>query len=112
MSRSAISTVGNAYIRFMLGSGVGDSTGSFRCYRREILERGDLDGIHSRGYVYLPELLFRLKRAGATVAEVPITYIDRQHGKSKISWPIVLEAFTRVTALGFERLVGSGKPRG
>ncbi len=102
--RRLTSTMGNAYIRFMLRTGVADNTTSLRCYRRDVLARVPLERITSRGYVYLPELMLRLVRAGARVAEVPSIYVDRQLGVSKISWKIVAEAFTKVTALGFTRL--------
>lgn len=104
--RRATSTLGNAYIRFMLATGVHDNTNSFRCYSREVLDPAVIDAVNARGYVYLPELMFRLRRAGARVVELPTVYIDRKLGASKISWHIIAEAFGRVTVLGLSRLTG------
>jgi glycosyltransferase involved in cell wall biosynthesis len=104
--RRAVSRAGSAYARAMLGVRVRDCTSGFRCYRREALARFEVDSIHSEGYCFLIEVLDRARRNGSAVKEVPIKYIDRQAGRSKISRRIVLEALARTTALGASRLLG------
>lgn len=101
--RRALSRCGSAYARWALGSRVRDCTSGFRCYRREALERVDLGSLRSEGYTFLVELLAALLDSGATVAEEPITYVDRHSGRSKISRAIVLEALIRTTALALRR---------
>lgn len=111
-ARRAVSTMGNAYIRLMLGLGVKDSTTNFRCYRRGLLETAELDEAASSGYSVLPELLFRMRRNGKySVVEVPTVYVQRKLGKSKISWKIVFESLLRTTSWGVTRMV-SGFPSG
>lgn len=115
--RRAVSRTGSAYARTLLGLGVKDCTSGFRCYSSECLNRVDLAAIRSEGYSFLVELLFRLSQAGACVREVPITYVDRERGASKISKRIIFEALWRVTALGLSRIVRpnrtcAGKPDG
>ena len=75
----------NAYARWMLGLSVRDCSGAFRCYRTDQLRRIDLAQMRSRGYSYLEELLWMLKRSGARIVEIPIVFTDRQHGQTKIS---------------------------
>ena len=75
---------------------VRDLTGGFKCYRREVLERIDLDAVSSRGYAFQIETTYRALRAGFRVVEVPITFVDRRAGTSKMSRAIVLEAIWRV----------------
>lgn len=104
--RRAVSKTGSAYARFMLGVPVQDCTSGFRCYRREALERVPLASLRSDGYCFLIEMLAELHAVGAAFAEVPISYVDRQHGESKISKRIIIEALYRTTALGFARLAG------
>lgn len=104
--RLAVSHQGSAYARLMIGTSVRDCTSGYRCYRRDVLERLDLDTITSRGYSFLIEVLARVLAKGARVEEVPITYVDRRAGASKISYPIILEALGRTTAIGFGRLFG------
>jgi dolichol-phosphate mannosyltransferase len=104
--RLAVSRWGSAYARLMIGAGVRDCTSGFRCYRAQVLARVDLGSIRSEGYAFLIEVLARLLAQSAEVAEVPITYVDRQHGASKISGPIVAEALWRTTMLGVGRLAG------
>ena len=81
--RRLTSRLVNAYARLILGTGVRDSSGSFRCYDLEALRRVDLDAIRSRGYSFFEEMLFRCRRAGLRFAEVPITFVDRRAGSSK-----------------------------
>jgi dolichol-phosphate mannosyltransferase len=99
-SRIAISKIGNGYARFMLQSRVRDLTAGFRVYRRELLERLIATPIVAEGYAFQVELAVRADRLGAAITEVPITFIERQHGRSKMSLKIVIEALTLVTRWG------------
>jgi dolichol-phosphate mannosyltransferase len=101
--RRAISRIGNAYARVMLGSGIRDLTSGFRVYRADALESVDLDTIASQGYCFQIELAWRLERTGHAVVEHPITFVERAVGRSKMHLGIVLEALARVTAWGVTR---------
>ena len=100
--RRLISGSGNSFARFMLGVPIHDCTAGFRCYRREILRDIDLDTIQSQGYAFQIELVYRAMKQGFKIVEIPIIFIDRRIGKSKMSHRIVIEAFTYVlrTCLG------------
>ena len=80
-----------------------DLTGGFKCYRREVLERIDLDAIDSRGYAFQIETTYRALLAGFRVVEIPITFADREVGQSKMSRAVVLEAIWRVPLLRIRR---------
>lgn len=95
MSRSI-----NVYARLLLGLKTQDNSGSFRCYRTKILEKFDFDGIVSRGYSFLEEILFRLRKTGASFAEVPIVFVDRRFGSSKINKKETLAALWILLRLG------------
>jgi dolichol-phosphate mannosyltransferase len=97
--RRLISEGGSLYARLLLGVPVRDLTGGFKCYRREVLERIDLGAITSKGYAFQIETTYRALRAGFRVKEIPITFVDREHGGSKMSRTIVLEAIWKVPAL-------------
>ena len=97
--RRAISAWGSLYARVLLGVPVRDLTGGFKCFRRHVLERIDLDAISARGYAFQIETTYRALRAGFRVVEVPIRFHDRRAGGSKMSRTIVLEAIWRVPAL-------------
>jgi dolichol-phosphate mannosyltransferase len=97
--RRFVSAGGSFYARTLLGVPIRDLTGGFKCFRREALERIDLDSVHSKGYAFQIELTYRALRAGCTVVEVPIVFADRTHGDSKMSNAIFLEAVARVPAL-------------
>jgi dolichol-phosphate mannosyltransferase len=99
-SREFISRGGNVYVRLMLGLPVRDATGGFRAYRAGALQAIDLDQVVSQGYCFQIDLTLRTIRAGLTVLEIPITFIERAHGTSKMSNAIVREAFWRVTQWG------------
>ena len=101
--RRAISRGGSLYTELFLRMGVKDPTGGFKCFRRRVLETLDLDAITSKGYAFQIETTYRAKRAGFSVAEVPITFDDRTHGQSKMSRRIVLEAIWRVPLLRLGR---------
>jgi dolichol-phosphate mannosyltransferase len=97
--RRFISRGGSLYAQVLLQLGVRDLTGGFKCYRREVLETIDLDGISSLGYAFQIETTYRALRAGFRVVEVPITFADREVGGSKMSRGIVLEAIWKVPVL-------------
>jgi dolichol-phosphate mannosyltransferase len=104
--RRFVSWGGSLYARTLLGIGIRDLTGGFKCYRREVLERIDLDAIHSKGYAFQIEGTYRAIRAGFRVTEVPIRFVDRTEGHSKMSRSIVLEAIWKVPALRSAALSG------
>jgi dolichol-phosphate mannosyltransferase len=104
--RRAISAGGSLYARLLLGVGVRDLTAGFKCYRRTVLETIDLEAITSKGYAFQIETTFRALRAGFRVVEVPITFVDREEGGSKMSKAIVLEGFWKVPVLRAKALRG------
>jgi dolichol-phosphate mannosyltransferase len=99
-SREWLSRGANTYARLMLGIAVKDSTAGFRAYRAATLERIGLDGVESRGYCFQIDLALRTIRAGLSVVEVPITFVERVHGSSKMSRSVVIEAWWRVAVWG------------
>ncbi len=105
-SRVALSKAGNRYARLMLGVPVADATSGYRVYRRDLLAALMRDRIRSDGYGFQIELVDRSWRQGFDVGESPITFREREHGQSKISRAIVLEAFWLVTIWGIGRRLG------
>jgi dolichol-phosphate mannosyltransferase len=101
--RRLISRFGGLYARLVLGVAVADLTGGFKVYRRATLESLDLDRIRSDGYVFQIETTYRAIQHGFRVVEVPITFVDRVAGKSKLSRRIVAEAVVMVWRLRFGR---------
>lgn len=99
LSRRLVSAGGSLYARLLLGVPVRDLTGGFKCYRRAVLETIDLDAVAARGYAFQIETTYRAIRGGFRVAEVPIRFVDRAAGGSKMSRSIVLEAAWKVPAL-------------
>ena len=99
-SREAISRGGNLYVRLALGMHLRDATGGFRAYRREALEAIRYASVVSEGYCFQVDLARRAVQAGFNVAEVPITFADREHGESKMSSAIMREALLKVTQWG------------
>jgi dolichol-phosphate mannosyltransferase len=97
--RRALSRGGSLYARLVLRVKVHDLTGGFKCFRREVLERLDLDSIHAEGYGFQIELTYRALRAGFRVEEIPIVFRERQAGLSKMTARIALEAVWKVPAL-------------
>ena len=106
LGRRAISLGGNTYARIVLQTRVHDLTGGFRCFRRRVLETIDLGAINSRGYAFQIETNYRVMRAGFRIVEVPIAFVDREYGHSKMSRSIVLEAAWKVPLLRLQALVG------
>jgi len=97
--RRLVSRGGCWYARMVLGLGVRDLTGGFKCFRREVLEALDLGRIRSQGYAFQVELTYRAVQRGFRVLEIPIVFTDRAVGHSKMSRRIVLEAMWMVPAL-------------
>jgi dolichol-phosphate mannosyltransferase len=97
--RKLISRGGSVYTAIFLQMGVKDPTGGFKCFRRAVLEELDLDGITPRGYAFQIETTYRVKKAGWRVVEIPITFAEREVGRSKMSRAVVLEAIWRVPLL-------------
>jgi dolichol-phosphate mannosyltransferase len=104
--RRAISGAGSLYARVLLSINVRDPTAGFKCYRREVLATIDLDAVHSKGYAFQIETIYRALRAGFSVVEVPITFVDREVGGSKMSRAIVLEAIWKVPTLRLAAIRG------
>ena len=98
--RRALSLGGNLYARACLGLATRDVTSGFRAYRRALLEAIDLGSLRSDGYAFQIEMVRRAAAARATVVEIPITFVDRVDGRSKLSRAIVLEAIVRVAWWG------------
>jgi dolichol-phosphate mannosyltransferase len=102
-SRELLSRGGNTYVRLVLGLGLRDATGGFRAFRRETLDKLDLDAVASQGYCFQVDLARRAVSQGLRVVEVPIEFVEREHGVSKMSGAIVREALWRVTVWGLAR---------
>lgn len=105
-SREALSRTANTYARLLLGIPVRDATGGYRAYRARVLRSFDLAAVRSQGYCFQIELTLRALRKGFRVVETPIEFVERQHGASKMSRAIVLEALWRVTVWGVQARTG------
>jgi dolichol-phosphate mannosyltransferase len=104
--REALSRGANVYARAMLGVPVYDSTAGYRAYRTSTLEKIGLDDVESKGYCFQIDLMLRTVRCGLRVKEVPITFVERTWGESKMSRDVVVEAFRRVMTWGIEHRTG------
>jgi dolichol-phosphate mannosyltransferase len=100
--RLLLSRVGNRYTRWALRLPLTDATGGYRAARRELIDRLHFDDVASEGYCFQVDWAWRAVRAGARVTEVPITFAERQFGRSKMSRSIVREALVRVTVWGLQ----------
>ncbi len=100
VSRQLLSKGANLYTRLMLGVRVKDATGGFRVYRAATLRRIGLDGIQSAGYCFQVDMTLRVLQAGLKITEVPITFVERERGASKMSRSVILESFTRIAQWG------------
>jgi dolichol-phosphate mannosyltransferase len=107
LGRRIVSWGGSFYARVLLGVGIRDLTGGFKCYRRHVLETIDLDAIDSKGYAFQIEITYRTLRKGFRVLEVPIRFADRTAGHSKMSRSIFLEAVVKVPLLRLAALRGA-----
>jgi dolichol-phosphate mannosyltransferase len=104
--RRIVSRGGCLYAQAILGLGVRDLTGGFKCFRRQALEAIDLGALSAHGYAFQIETTYRVKRAGMRVQEVPITFVERRAGASKMTGSIVAEAMWRVPLLRLRALTG------
>ena len=112
VSRQLLSKGANLYTRLMLGVRVKDATGGFRVYRAATLRRIGLDGIQSAGYCFQVDMTLRVLQAGLRITEVPITFVERERGASKMSRSVILESFTRIAQWGISaRLHGHSAAR-
>jgi dolichol-phosphate mannosyltransferase len=104
--RRIVSRGGSVYASLLLGVRVRDLTGGFKCFHRRVLETIDFEQVTSRGYAFQIEVTYRALRAGFRVAEVPIRFVDREAGHSKMSRAIVLEAIWKVPLLRLRAAAG------
>ncbi|MGD0083228.1 MAG: polyprenol monophosphomannose synthase [Acidimicrobiales bacterium] len=105
LARRLLSRGGNLYAEAMLGLGVKDSTAGFRAYAADLIRRIDLDSVRADNYGFQIEMTYRSLQAGARVREVPIRFVDRALGTSKMSSDTVIEALLLVTWWGFRRML-------
>ncbi|MFO7260059.1 MAG: polyprenol monophosphomannose synthase [bacterium] len=106
IGRLLLSYFANVYARRVTGLPVADATGGYKCFRRKVLESIDLDRVESEGYAFQIEMSFRAWRKGFRIAEIPIVFVDRTLGESKMSKRIVLEAVWKVWKLRILDLLG------
>ncbi|MFQ5746458.1 MAG: polyprenol monophosphomannose synthase [Gemmatimonadota bacterium] len=106
MSRLLLSFFANRYARWVTGLPLCDATSGFKCFRRTVLEAIDLDAVDSTGYAFQIEMDFRAWKKGFRIGEVPIVFVDRHAGESKMSGAIVREAIWRVWALRLKAIFG------
>jgi len=106
MRRLLLSWFANLYTRFITGMPVHDATGGFKCFRRKVLEAIDLGNIKSNGYAFQIEMNFKAWKKGFKIKEIPIIFVDRMKGKSKMSRKIVREAVTMVWKLRVKNIFG------
>ncbi len=104
--REYLSKSANVYANLLLSLGIKDTTSGFRIYTSALLKKMEIATIRSEGYCFQIEMTRRAISRGGSIAEVPITFIERAHGKSKMSFAIALEAVVRITAWGALRLIG------
>jgi dolichol-phosphate mannosyltransferase len=109
--RRLLSRGGSLYARLALGVGIRDMTGGYRAFRRQVLEELDLEDVASQGYCFQIDLAWRALQAGFRVREVPITFVERERGASKMHGAIVGEALWRVSRWGVERVLRRGPSR-
>lgn len=105
-SRLMLSYCANLYTRFVTGLPIKDATSGFKCFRREVLESMDLDSVHSDGYAFQIEMAFKAWKKGFRLKEIPIIFVDRTEGVSKMSGGIISEAAWVVWKLRFLSLFG------
>jgi len=106
MSRLLLSYFASIYTRVITGMPVMDATGGFKCFRKEVLKNINLDKIRSNGYSFQIEMNFKTYKAGFRIKEIPIVFMDRIEGVSKMSKKIVREAVTMVWKLRFRSIIG------
>lgn len=106
INRLLLSYFANKYTKMVTGMKIQDATGGFKCFRRKVLESIDLDAIKSNGYAFQIEMNYKVYKKGFKVKEIPIIFIDRQAGQSKMSNKIVREAVLMVWRLRFKSIFG------
>jgi dolichol-phosphate mannosyltransferase len=106
MPRLLLSYFANIYARLVTGVRLGDATGGFKCFRREVLEAIDLDRVRSNGYAFQIEMSTRAARKGFRITEIPIVFVDRTDGVSKMSRAIIREAVWMVWRLRILSVLG------
>jgi len=106
MTRLLLSYCANIYARIITGLELGDATGGFKCFRRSVLEAIPLDEVRSNGYAFQIEMSFRAVRKNFRITEIPIVFVDRTDGVSKMSKHIVREAIWMVWRLRWWALTG------
>jgi dolichol-phosphate mannosyltransferase len=106
MGRLLLSYFANVYARRVTGLKVFDATGGFKCFRRKVLEKIDLNSVRSNGYAFQIEMSFRAARLGFRIVEIPIVFVDRTDGTSKMSGAIVREAIWMVWWLRLKAMLG------
>jgi len=106
MTRLILSFFANMYARIVTGLPLEDSTGGFKCFRRSVLETIDLNAIRSNGYAFQIEMSFRVWKKGFRIVEIPIVFVDRTEGQSKMSRKIVREAVWMVWRLRWLAITG------
>lgn len=106
IKRLLLSYFANLYTRIITGMPVKDATGGFKCFKKEVLEAIDLNNIHSNGYSFQIEMNYKAWKKKYRLCEIPITFVDRVHGTSKMSKKIVYEAVFMVWKLRFKSLMG------
>ena len=106
ISRLLLSLGANQYARMITGLPISDSTGGFKCFRREVLAAIDFSRVRSNGYAFQIEMSYRAWRKGCRIVEIPIVFTDRVEGQSKMSKRIVREAVWMVWSLRFRALIG------
>jgi dolichol-phosphate mannosyltransferase len=99
-TRELLSRGGNLYVRVLLGVKVRDATAGFRIFRRSTLEKIDVTSVRSTGYVFQTDLAWRALQAGLRVVEVPIEFVERERGDSKMSGAVATESLKRITQWG------------
>lgn len=104
LSRLLLSYFANSYTRIITGLPIRDATGGFKCFRRSVLESIDLDKIKSNGYAFQIEMTFKVWRNGFRLKEIPIIFVDRVYGESKLSKKIMWEAIFMVWKLRISRI--------
>ena len=104
--RLILSYAANLYARGVTGLPLGDSTGGFKCFRRSVLEAIDLDSVRSNGYAFQIEMSYRAWRKDFRIVEIPIVFVDRTEGQSKMSRKIVREAIWMVWRLRWRTICG------
>ena len=115
LTRQILSRGGNTYIHIVMGMKVRDVTAGYRVFRRSTLERVGLDSVKSGGYIFQTDLTRRVTNLGLKIVEVPITFVEREIGQSKMNRSIMIESLWRATSWGMEdrwaRITGKNKRR-